>query len=132
MTTDGRTYKLIQTDAAINPGNSGGALVNSDGKVIGINTVKIGATDVEGIGFSIPSDDAIPIIKELIENKKIVRPYIGLSGINIDETTAKRSNVVQGIYVAQVYNNTPAKNAGIQKGDIIVGVEEQKLQLWKN
>ena len=127
LTTDGRTYKLIQTDAAINPGNSGGALVNSEGKIIGINTVKIGATDVEGIGFSIPSDDAIPIIKELIENKKIVRPYIGLSGINIDETTAKRSNVVQGIYVAQVYNNTPAKNAGIQKGDIIVGVDGTEI-----
>ena len=127
LTTDGRTYKLIQTDAAINPGNSGGALVNSEGKIIGINTVKIGATDVEGIGFSIPSDDAIPIIKELIENKKIVRPYIGLSGINIEETTAKRSNVVQGIYVAQVYNNTPAKNAGIQKGDIIVGVDGTEI-----
>ena len=127
LTTDGRTYKLIQTDAAINPGNSGGALVNSEGRVIGINTVKIGATDVEGIGFAIPSDDAIPIIKELIENKKIVRPYIGLSGVDIDETMAKRSNVAQGIYVAQVYNNTPAKNAGIQKGDIIVGVDGTEI-----
>ncbi len=123
LTTDGRTYKLIQTDAAINPGNSGGALVNSQGKVIGINTVKIGATEVEGIGFAIPSDDALPIIKELIENKKIVRPYIGLSGINVDEITAKRNNIVVGIYVAQVYNNTPAKLAGIQKGDVIVAID---------
>ena len=123
LTTDGRTYKLIQTDAAINPGNSGGALVNSTGQVIGINTVKIGATEVEGLGFAIPSDDALPIIKELIQNKKIVRPYIGLSGINVDETTAKRNNIVVGIYVAQVYSNTPAKKAGIQRGDIIIAID---------
>lgn len=62
LTSNGRTYKLLQTDAAINPGNSGGALVSSSGKVIGINTVKIGATDVEGIGFAIPSNIAKPIV----------------------------------------------------------------------
>ena len=70
ITTSGRTYKLIQTDAAINPGNSGGALVNSQGQVIGINTVKIGSslsgTSVEGLGFAIPSDDAVDIINKLI------------------------------------------------------------------
>lgn len=67
LTSNGRTYKLLQTDAAINPGNSGGALVSSSGKVIGINTVKIGATDVEGIGFAIPSNIAKPIVDELIK-----------------------------------------------------------------
>lgn len=74
ITTSGRTYKLIQTDAAINPGNSGGALVNSQGQVIGINTVKIGSslsgTSVEGLGFAIPSDDAVDIINKLIKDKK--------------------------------------------------------------
>lgn len=128
LTTDGRTYKLIQTDAAINPGNSGGALVNSQGQVIGINTVKIGAAEVEGLGFAIPSDDALPIIKELIENKKIVRPYIGLSGINVDKATAKLNNLEEGIYVAQVGANTPASQAGIQKGDIIIGIEGQTVK----
>ena len=123
LTTDGRTYKLIQTDAAINPGNSGGALVNSSGQVIGINTVKIGSDTVEGLGFAIPSDDAVPIIKELIENKRIIRPYIGLSGIDIGETDARRYNLPQGIYVAQVYSNTPASNAGIQKGDVIISID---------
>ncbi len=128
LTTDGRTYKLVQTDAAINPGNSGGALVNSQGQVIGINTVKIGATEVEGIGFAIPSDDAIPIIKELIENKRIVRPYIGLSGINVDKNTAKLNNISEGIYVAQVLANTPAAQANIQKGDIIIAIESKEVK----
>lgn len=128
LTTDGRTYKLIQTDAAINPGNSGGALVNSKGQVIGINTVKIGATEVEGLGFAIPTDDAIPIIKELIENKKIVRPYIGISGINLDASSAKRYDLVEGIYISEVMADSPAKKAGIQKGDIIIGVESKDVK----
>ena len=138
ITTDGRTYNLVQTDAAINPGNSGGALVNSTGQVIGINTVKISVTGVEGLGFAIPIDDAMPIIKELIENGKIVRPYIGMSGIDLDEMTAKRNNLVKGIYVAQVLNGSPAKEAGIQKGDVIVKFEGtdtitmQKLNQIKN
>lgn len=127
ITTDGRTYNLIQTDAAINPGNSGGALVNSTGQVIGINTVKISVTGVEGLGFAIPMDDALPIIKELIENGKIVRPYIGISGMDLDEMTARRNNLVEGVYVAQVLNGSPAKEAGIQKGDVIVKFEGKEI-----
>ena len=127
LTTDGRTYNLIQTDAAINPGNSGGALVNSQGQVIGINTAKINETSVEGIGFAIPSDDALPIIKELIQNGKIVRPYIGLSGINVDDATARMNNIVKGIYVVQVLQGTPAQEAGIQRGDIIVQIDGKDI-----
>lgn len=127
ITTDGRTYKLIQTDAAINPGNSGGALVNSKGEVIGINTVKISSTETEGLGFAIPTDDAMPIIKELISNGKIVRPYIGISGVNLDETTAKMNNLVQGIYVAGVVANSPASQSGIQKGDVITAIEGKEI-----
>lgn len=127
LTTDGRTYNLIQTDAAINPGNSGGALVNSQGQVIGINTAKINETSVEGIGFAIPSDDALPIIKELIQNGKIVRPYIGLSGINIDDATARMNNIVKGVYVMQVLQGTPAQEAGIQRGDIIVQIDGKDI-----
>ena len=128
ITTDGRAYKLIQTDAAINPGNSGGALVNSSGEVIGINTVKIGATEVEGLGFAIPTDDAVVIIDELIAKGKIERPLIGISGIDIDETTAQRNNLTTGIYIAQVSSNSPAAQAGLQKGDIIIGVDGQEIK----
>ena len=128
LTTDGRTYNLIQTDAAINPGNSGGALTNSKGQVIGINTVKIGATEVEGLGFAIPVDDALPIIQELITNKKIVRPYIGFSGINVTPEVAKANDIVEGIYVAQIVNNSPASKAGLQKGDMIIKVEGKDVK----
>ena len=127
ITTDGRTYKLIQTDAAINPGNSGGALVNSKGEVIGINTVKISSTETEGLGFAIPTDDAMPIIEELMSKGKIVRPYIGISGVNLDKTTAKMYNLVEGVYVAQVVNNSPASAAGIQKADIIIGIDGKDI-----
>lgn len=127
ITTDGRTYNLLQTDAAINPGNSGGALVNSSGEVIGINSVKVSVTGVEGLGFSIPSDDAIPIIKELIENKKVIRPYIGLVGQNLTSALAKRNNLVEGVYVYQVYPNTPAEKAGILRGDIIVSIDGKNI-----
>ena len=120
ITVDGRTHKLIQTDAAINPGNSGGALVNSNGEVIGINTAKITDTTVEGLGFSIPSNDALDIIKELISKGKIVRPYIGIYGIDLDEALAKRNNLVEGVYVYQVTNNSPASDAKITRGDVIV------------
>jgi serine protease Do len=128
LTTDGRTYNLIQTDAAINPGNSGGALTNSQGQVIGINTVKIGATEVEGLGFAIPVDDALPIIEELIKNKKIVRPYIGLSGIDVNSQVAKANNIVEGIYVAKVVSNSPASKASVQKGDIITKVDGKEAK----
>lgn len=128
ITTDGRTYKLIQTDAAINPGNSGGALVNSKGEVIGINTVKIGATEVEGLGFAIPTDDAITIIDELMSKGQIERPLIGISGIDLDSTTAKRNNLQEGIYIAQVASNSPASQAGLQKGDIIIGVDDKETK----
>lgn len=133
ISTDGRTYKLIQTDAAINPGNSGGALVNSQGQVIGINTVKVGSssgssTSIEGLGFAIPIDDALPIIKELIEHKKIVRPYIGIGGLDLDSATAKKNDLVIGIYVAQVMSNSPASKSGIQKGDVIVKADNTEVK----
>lgn len=86
---DGNSYTLIQTDAAINSGNSGGALINAEGKVIGINTLKLSGTGIEGMGFAIPINDTIEIYKQLIENGKVIRPYIGIGGTNLDEITAK-------------------------------------------
>ena len=128
ITTDGRTYKLIQTDAAINPGNSGGALVNSKGEVVGINTVKVTDTTVEGLGFAIPSDDALKIIEELKLTGKIVRPYIGIYGIDMDEATAQRNKLVEGVYVYQVFSGSPAEAAGISRGDIIVEFDGQQVK----
>ena len=128
ITTDGRTYELIQTDAAINTGNSGGALANSKGEVVGINTVKIVATGVEGIGFAIPSDEAVPIIKELIENKKISRPSIGIAGYNVTESIAKAYNLHVGIFVSEVVADSPAEKAGFKAGDIIIKAEGQDVE----
>ena len=127
MTTSGTTYNLIQTDAAINSGNSGGPLVSSSGKVIGINTAKISATGVEGMGFSIPINEVLPIVEELITNKKVARPYIGISGVSIDETDAKRYALVEGVYVQSVEIKSPAEVGGIRQGDVIVEVNDTKV-----
>jgi serine protease Do len=119
-----RRFKLIQTDAAINPGNSGGALINADGQVVGINSVKVAAAGVEGIGFAIPINSARPIIQTLIEKGKIIRAYLGVS--LLDKSTAERNGFLvqfdKGILVARVEKNGPADRAGIQEGDIIVKI----------
>lgn len=128
VTTDGRTYNLIQTDAAINSGNSGGALVNSKGQVIGVNSIKVATEGVEGLGFALPIDEVKPIIETLLKDKKVSRPYIGLMGFNIDERTAQKNGLVEGVYVQQVSPNTPAKKAGIKNGDIITGIDGKEIK----
>src|SRR5699024_11100082 len=80
---------VIQTDAAINPGNSGGALVNQHGEVIGINSMKIARQEVEGIGFAIPIDAAIPIVEELETVGKVSRPFIGISSAPLNQVPAQ-------------------------------------------
>lgn len=114
-----RRFKLIQTDAAINPGNSGGALVNADGQVVGINSAKISAAGVEGIGFSIPINSARPILQQLVDNGKVSRAYLGV-GV-LDSSTAARYgvDVEHGLLVANLENDGPAYRAGIRQGDII-------------
>ena len=126
--SDGKTFKLIQTDAAINSGNSGGALVNSQGQVIGVNTLKVSATGVEGMGFAIPINSAKPIYEQLIQYNKVKRPYIGISGRDLDETTAKRNNLVVGVYVASVDEYSAAEKAGIRAGDVIVKADGQEIK----
>ena len=128
ITSSGTTYNLIQTDAAINSGNSGGPLVSSKGKVIGINTAKISATGVEGMGFAIPINEALPIVEELITNKKIARPYIGIIGVSIDEKDAARYDLVEGVYVQTVEIKSPAELAGIRQGDVITEVNDTKVK----
>ena len=125
--SDGNTYVCIQTDAAINSGNSGGALVNSDGKVIGINTLKLSGSGVEGIGFAIPINSTLDIIDDLIEYSKVIRPYMGFTGRDLDEATAKEYDLVVGAYVRSVEDFSPAQKAGLQGGDVIVKVDGQSI-----
>ena len=126
--SDGKTFTLIQTDAAINSGNSGGALVNSKGQVIGINTLKVSATGVEGMGFAIPINSAKPIYEQLIQYNKVKRPYIGISGRDLDSKTASRNNLVKGIYVVSVEEYSAAEEAGIKAGDVIVKADGQEVK----
>ncbi len=125
--SDGKTYTCIQTDAAINSGNSGGALVNSEGKVIGINTLKLSGTGIEGIGFAIPINLTTDVTSQLIQYNKVKRPYIGISGIDLDETRAKTYNLVVGVYIKSVDDFSAAEKAGLKAGDVIVEVEGKKI-----
>ena len=120
VTSDGKTFTVIQTDAAINSGNSGGALVNSKGEVIGINTLKLSGTGVEGIGFAIPINSTKDIYEQLITYNKVKRPYIGISGRDLSESLAKANNLPVGIYVVSIEEFSSAEKAGIKIGDVII------------
>ena len=126
--SDGKTYTLIQTDAAINAGNSGGALVNSEGKVIGVNTLKLTGDDVEGMGFAIPINSTTDISSQLIQYSKVRRPYIGITGMDLDAETAKRNNLVEGIYVKDVETFSSAEKAGIKIGDVIIQADGKDVK----
>ena len=128
ITSDGKEYTVIQTDAAINSGNSGGALVNSKGEVIGINTLKLSGTGVEGIGFAIPINSTVDVSEQLISDGKVKRPYIGISGRDIDEQTAKRYKLVEGVYVVTVSQFSAAEKAGIQAYDIITEIDGKAIK----
>ena len=121
-------YTCIQTDAAINSGNSGGALVNSQGQVIGINTLKVSSTGVEGIGFAIPINSTTDVINQLKTYKKVKRPYIGISGRDLTEATAKRYNMVEGIYIVTVDEFSAAEKAGLKAGDVIIEADGKRIK----
>lgn len=126
--SDGKTYTCIQTDAAINSGNSGGALVNGEGKVIGINTLKLSGTGIEGIGFAIPINSTTDITSQLIQYSKVKRPFIGISGIDLNAETAKTYNLVEGVYVKSVEDFSAAEKAGLKAGDVIIEVEGKSIK----
>lgn len=125
---DGNKYKAIQTDAAINSGNSGGALVNSKGQVIGVNTLKLSGTGVEGVGFAIPINSTKNIYEQLIQYSKVKRPYVGISGIDLDEDTAKKNNLVVGVYVKAVEDFSAGEKAGVKIGDVIIEAEGTRIK----
>jgi serine protease Do len=118
---------FIQTDASINPGNSGGPLLNLDGEVIGINTAIVRSG--QGIGFAIPSDLATGIIDQLIDTRQVSRGWMGVAIQNVTPELAEYYGIDRegGVYVAKVYEDNPAHEAGIQTGDIIVEVNGQKI-----
>ena len=120
-----KRVKLLQTDAAINPGNSGGALVNADGEVIDINSAKVAANGVEGMGFAIPINTVQTVIDSLMSKGYVARPYLGVS--IFDPETAGRYgyqlNIDKGVYVFQLSLNGPCGKAGLQRGDIILKLD---------
>ncbi len=128
ITIDERRMTLIQTDAAVNPGNSGGPLLNSSGQVIGINSSKIISGYTEGLGFAIPINGAKPVINDLIENGYVKgRPMIGISGEDINYVTSKYYDIPEGVFVRFIDPDSSAAKSGIKAGDIIVGVNNEKI-----
>ncbi|MBS4218278.1 trypsin-like peptidase domain-containing protein [Bacillus sp. FJAT-49711] len=127
--------EVIQTDAAINPGNSGGALVNIAGQVIGINSMKIAQSAVEGIGFSIPINYVAPIIEDLEKYGEVKRPAMGITLRNVAEISAYHQQqtlklpheVTEGIMVESVVPNSPADKAGLTELDVIVQLDDEKV-----
>jgi serine protease Do len=131
---DGNTMTLLQTDAAINPGNSGGALLNTEGQVIGINSVKYASTEVEGMGYAIPISSAIPMINELMNREAVSAGEQGYLGIDastaqdVTEDIADRYNMPVGIYINNVISDSPAEKAGLEAGDIITGIDNISIK----
>jgi S1-C subfamily serine protease len=128
-TERGQNYMedLIQTDASINPGNSGGPLINANGEVVGINTIKV--TSAEGIGFAIPIEVAKPVIRHFIEEGEFVTPYIGIVGFDkeIARYYKQEKDIQEGVYVVDIDERGPAYKAGIRVDDIITRVGDIKV-----
>jgi len=126
---------VLQTDAAINPGNSGGPLINMSGQVIGINSLKISDSGVEGLGFAIPSNDVVPIAEELLSNGKIQRPFLGVGLVEMSEVPqyylqqnmGLPEEVTEGVIVGNVSPASPADEAGLKQQDVIVSMNDQEI-----
>jgi len=120
--------ELIQTDAAINPGNSGGPLVNTEGKVVAINTANM--PYAQGIGFAVPINIAKSILKELIEKGRVTRPWIGVASLKVTPQLARHYGLheSEGALIAKVEPYSPADDAGLRKGDIIEGIDGNRIE----
>ena len=126
--------KVLQLDAAVNPGNSGGPLCDVSGKVIGIISLKIVQNEVEGMGFAIPMEDALDYAKSIEEGGEIVRPYVGISMLDLSEEYYLWQNrinipdgVEEGVAILEVVDGSPADKAGLKKGDIVVGLGDEDI-----
>ncbi len=126
--SDGSTTELIQTDAAINPGNSGGALVNIEGKLIGINSSKLVSESVEGMGFAIPSNTVKEICDKIIAKENDPDPYLGITiSERYDPDTLKRYGYPVGAVIYSVASGSPADEAGLRQGDIITEFDGKEV-----
>lgn len=134
LTGDGRpdwNAEVLQTDAAINPGNSGGALVNIEGQLIGINSMKIAESSVEGIGFAIPTAVAIPVIEDLEIHGEVIRPQLGIGirslseipSYHWQETLRLPPEVKDGVFITNVASSSPAAKAGLEEYDVLVEID---------
>lgn len=120
---------VLQTDAAINPGNSGGPLLNMNGMVIGITSAKIASSSVEGVGYAIPISYASPVFEDLINNGNLddkEKGYLGITGQSVDDQM-QSYGMPEGVYVADVAKGGAAAKGGILKGDVITGVDDEKI-----
>ena len=121
----------LQTDAAINSGNSGGPLSNANGEVIGITSLKLVKSGVEGMGFAIPIETAIDYSKKLEKKEQITRPYMGISMYNVIDLNKNYydyEKITSGVYVAEVEESSPADKAGLKKGDIIIKIDKTEVK----
>ncbi|MCL2852985.1 MAG: trypsin-like peptidase domain-containing protein [Defluviitaleaceae bacterium] len=133
IVVEGRQYTVLQTNAAINPGNSGGPLINMDGEVIGINTAKIStAFNVEGMGYSITSNAARPVIERFM-NGISNRAFLGIEGRTIPREIAEMYGLPEmGVFVNSVFNSAPAQVAGIEPGDIITSLDGEPVMTMES
>lgn len=124
--------EVIQTDAAINPGNSGGALINTAGELIGINSLKISESGVEGLGFAIPSNEVKSIIEELMQHGQVIRPYVGIALANLEDLPQfymqkLPNNITKGAIITSVEPNSSAAKAGLQGEDILISIGGKEI-----
>lgn len=126
--------EVMQTDAAINPGNSGGPLCNINGEVIGVNSLKLVKDEIEGMGFAIPIEMVMATVDKLEAGKEVKRPYLGIQMLDVSNTFALYRNgivlpddVESGIVLVTIEGNTPASEAGLKKGDILLEVDGTKI-----
>ncbi len=126
--------EVLQIDVAINPGNSGGPLFNFNGEVIGVNSMKLVNSDIEGMGFTIKIEDAMKHVEEFEKGESLKRPYLGVSYIDATETAALKyygiridNSITEGVVVASVENGSAADKAGLQKADVILKLNDDKV-----
>lgn len=129
---------VLQTDAAINPGNSGGALVNMAGELVGINSLKLASDNVEGMGFSIPVSEMIPIIQQIEETGKVSYPKIGISMVSVSDMSpyARQEygisdKVTEGIVVVEIVPGSAAASSTLQQSDVIQSIEGLEVKSFK-
>ena len=126
--------KVSQVDAAINPGNSGGPLMNSNGEVIGVNSMKLVDNSIEGMGFSIKIEDAMAHVEELEQSKELERPMLGISLLNASDTRTLANygislpnNINSGVVVVSVVSGSGASKSGLEKGDVITKIDDEEV-----